>query len=332
MDLSTTYMGLKLKNPVIISSSRLTGDLETIRQCISYGAGAVVLKSIFEEQMHLRVEARMKQSKENEVYFWYSEAREKVMNLSKEAILEHYLEFVKAAKKLDTTVPIISSIHCKSADIWPRYARKIEDAGADALELNISIFPFNNSMTSLEIEDLYIKILKTVKQEVNIPVAIKLGPFFTNLCTITNRLVDAGVDGLVLFNRYFRPDIDIETLKVVSREHFSSPEEMSLPLRWVALLSGHNIPCDLVASTGIHYDTSLIKQILVGAKAVEICSTLFQNGIPHLAKILEGLESWMKKHNFEQLDDFRGKSLDYQTTDARFERIQYMKRDFEEIF
>ncbi len=332
MDLSTTYMGLKLKNPVIISSSRISGDLETIRQCISYGAAAVVLKSIFEEQMSLRVEAKLKQSKENEVYYWYSEAKEKVLDLSKEAILEHYLQFVKAAKSLDASVPIISSIHCKSADNWPKYAREIEKAGADALELNISIFPFNNSMTSIEIEDLYVKILKKVKQEVSIPVSIKLGPFFTNLCTIINRLVDAGLDGLVLFNRYFRPDIDIETLKVVSREHFSSPEEMSLPLRWIALLSGHKIPCDIVASTGIHYDTALIKQILVGARAVEICSTLFQNGIPHIVKILEGLENWMKKNNFEKLDDFRGKSLDYQTTDARFERIQYMKRDFEEKF
>ncbi len=332
MDISTTYMGLKLKNPVIISSSRISGDLETIRQCISYGAAAVVLKSIFEEQMSLRVEAKLKQGNENEVYFWYSEAKEKVLDLSKEAILEHYLQFVKAAKSIDTSIPIISSIHCKSADNWPKYAREIEKAGADALELNISVFPFNNSMTSIEIEDLYVRILETVKKEVNIPVSIKLGSFFTNLCTIINRLVAAGVDGLVLFNRYFRPDIDIDTLKVVSREHFSSPEEMSLPLRWIALLSGHHIPCDLVASTGIHYDTALIKQILVGAKAVEICSTLFQNGIPHIAKILEGLEEWMRKQHFETLDDFRGKSLDYQTTDARFERIQYMKRDFEEIF
>ncbi len=332
MDLSTTYMGLKLKNPLIISSSRLTGNLDTIRQCISYGAAAVVLKSIFEEQMNRRVEAKIKQGKENEMYYWYSEAREKVLDLSKEAILEHYLQFVQAAKEIDGSVPVISSIHCKSADVWPRYAREIEQAGADALELNISIFPFNNSMTGMEIEDLYVEIVKKVKREVKIPVSVKLGPFFTNLCTIINRLADAGVDGLVLFNRYFRPDIDVETLKVVSREHFSSPEEMSLPLRWIALLSGHKVPVDLVASTGIHYDTAVIKQILVGAKAVEICSTLFQNGIPHLAKIIDGLENWMKKHTFETLDDFRGKSLDYQTTDARFERIQYMKRDFEDVF
>jgi len=332
MDLSTTYMGLKLKNPVIISSSKITGDLETIRQCIGYGASAIVLKSIFEEQMTLHAEASLKQSKENEAYYWYTEAKEKILNLSKEAVLDHYLQFVRAAKNIDTSVPVISSIHCKSADNWPKYAREIEKAGVDALELNISIFPFNNSMSCIEIENLYVKILQKVKQEVSIPVSVKLGPFFTNLCSIIHRLVDAGADGLVLFNRYFRPDIDIDTLKVVSREHFSSPEEMSLPLRWIALLSGHHIPCDLVASTGIHYDTALIKQILVGARAVEICSTLFQNGIPYIAKILEGLENWMKKHHFEQLDDFRGKSLDYQTTDARFERIQYMKRDFEEIF
>jgi dihydroorotate dehydrogenase (fumarate) len=328
IDLSTTYMGLKLKNPLIVSSSRITGDLRTIKQCESYGASAIVLKSIFEEQMVLQSEARLKDGKESEAYYWFPEAKEVVVNLSKEEQLEKYLRFVKTVKE-NTAIPIIASINCMSAEGWPKFAREIESAGADALELNISIFPFNNSMNSLQIEDLYVEILKKVKAEVSIPVSIKLGHFFTNICSIVSRLVDNGVDGLVLFNRYFRPDIDIESMKVVADEQFSSPDEASLPLRWIALMKGNQLHCDLVASTGIHFHTGVIKQLLVGAEAVQLCSTLYQNGIPYLASLLKGLESWMEQHQFEKIEDFRGKSLDYQTAEASFERIQYMKRDFE---
>lgn len=328
IDLSTSYMGLRLKNPLIISSSRITGDLKTIKQCESYGASAIVLKSIFEEQMVLQSEASLKSGKESEAYYWFPEAKEVVVNLSKEEQLEKYLQFVKKVKQ-NTEVPIISSIHCMSAEGWPKFAREIEAAGADALELNISIFPFNNSMNSLQIEDLYVEILKKVKAEVSIPVSIKLGHFFTNICSIVSRLVDNGVDGLVLFNRYFRPDIDIDSLKVVADEQFSSPDEASLPLRWIALMKGNHLNCDLVASTGIHFHTGIIKQLLVGAEAVQLCSTLYQNGIPYLSTLLKGLEDWMEQHGFEKIDDFRGRSLDYQTAEASFERIQYMKRDFE---
>lgn len=328
IDLSTSYMGLKLKNPLIISSSRITGNLETIKQCESYGASAIVLKSIFEEQMVLQSEARLKNSKESEAYYWFPEAKEMVVRLSRDEQLEKYLRFVKTVKE-NTKIPVIASINCISAEGWPKFAREIEAAGADALELNISIFPFNNSMNSLQIENLYVDILKKVKKEVSIPVSIKLGHFFTNICSIVSQLVDNGVDGLVLFNRYFRPDIDIDSLKVVADEQFSSPDEASLPLRWIALMKGNHLNCDLVASTGIHFYTGVVKQLLVGAEAVQLCSTLYQNGIPYIAELLKGLEEWMRQHHFEKIDDFRGKSLDYQTAEASFERIQYMKRDFE---
>jgi dihydroorotate dehydrogenase (fumarate) len=329
MDLSTTYLGLKLKNPLIIGSSRLTGEMKTIQQCISFGAGAVVLKSIFEEQITRRAETDLKRGRENEAYYWFPEARESVLNLSKEAGLEYYLRFIDNLKS-SHDIPVISSIHCVSPDGWPKFAKQIESAGADALELNISIFPFNKSMTSAEIEDVYVEIVKAVKKEVNIPVSVKLGPFFTNICNIVNRIVDAGADGLVLFNRYFHPDIDIDNLQVIGHEPYSSPEELSLPLRWIALLKGHNIPCDIAASTGVHYHTSVIKQLLVGASAVQLCSTLYLNGIPQIGQILHGLINWMEKHHFETLNDFRGESLGQQTVDTGFERIQYMKMDFEE--
>jgi len=322
-------MGLKLKNPLIIGSSRITGELRTIQQCISYGAGAIVLKSIFEEQITRQAETDLKRGRENEVYYWFPEATEHVLNLSKEAGLDYYLRFIDNIKT-SNSIPVISSIHCVNADGWPKFAKRIESAGADALELNISIIPFNKMMTSAEVEDTYVEIVKAVKKEVKIPVSVKLGPFFTNIFGIVNRIVDAGADGLVLFNRYFHPDIDIDNLKVIAHEPYSSPEEMSLPLRWIALLKGHNLECDIVASTGVHYHTGVIKQILAGASAVQLCSTLYLNGIPQIAQILDGLEKWMKEHHYEELDDFRGKSLVQQTADSNFERIQYMKMDFEE--
>jgi dihydroorotate dehydrogenase (fumarate) len=329
MDLSTSYMGLKLKNPLIIGSSRVTGELKTIQQCISFGAGAIVLKSIFEEQITRRAESDLKIGRESEAYYWFPEARDSVLNLSKEAGLDYYLRFIESLKSTHE-VPIISSIHCVSAEGWPRFARHIESAGADALELNISLFPFHKAMTSVEVEDTYVEIVKAVKKEVKIPVSVKLGPFFTNICGIVNRIVDAGADGLVLFNRYFHPDIDIDNLKVIAHDPYSSPEEMSLPLRWIALLKGHNLPCDIAASTGVHYHTGVIKQILAGASAVQLCSTLYLNGILQIAKILEGLEKWMEEHHYAELDDFRGESLNQQTVDSNFERIQYMRMDFEE--
>ncbi len=328
MDLSTTYMGLKLKNPLIVSSSRLTGDLKGIMQCVEHGAGAIVLKSLFEEQIRLEAESKLRNSRDNNIYYWFPEAKEQVVGMSLEANLEKYLDFVRELKK-QVDVPIISSINCVTADEWPKFATAIEEAGADALELNIAIFPFHAELKADKIQETYYTILKEVKKHVSIPVSVKLGYYFTNLCSVANQLVEDGADALVLFNRYFRPDIDIETLKVVANDHMSTPEELSIPLRWIALLSGAKIDCDLSASTGAHYHTGVIKQLLAGAQTVQLCSTLYQNGIPYIATILKDLKSWMEGHNFKTIDDFRGKSLENQTTDASFERVQFMRRDFE---
>ena len=328
MDLSTTYLGLKLKNPLIVSSSKLTGDLKNIKECVKYGASAIVLKSLFEEQIRLEAESRLRNSRDNNIYFWFPEAKEHVVGLSVEANLDRYLKFIKEVKA-ETGVPVISSINCQSAEEWPNFARAIQDAGADALELNIAIFPFNNKQKSCEIEEVYFDILKEVKKHVSIPVSVKLGYYFTNLCSVATRLVEEGVDGLVLFNRYFRPDIDIDTLKVMPDSHMSSPEELNVPMRWIALMTGNSLPCDLAASTGVHQYDGVVKQILAGAKAVQLCSTLYLNGISHIEVILKGLEKWMKEHRFNSIDDFRGRSLDEQTIDASFERIQFMRKDYE---
>lgn len=321
-------MGLKLKNPFIVGSSRLTGDMKTIRQCINADAGAIVLKSLFEEQIRLDAESKLRNTKDGEIYYWFPEAKEQVVDLSLEANLERYLDFIGNIK-LESDIPIISSINCYTEKGWPKFATAIQEAGADAIELNIGIFPFNMEQDSTDIEDQYIDILKAVKAHVNIPVSVKLGYYFTNLCSVANKLLKEGMDGLVLFNRYFRPDININTMDVVGDKYLSSPEEINIPMRWIALLAGNNFGCDIAASTGIHDYEGVVKQILVGAKAVQLCSTLYINGIYTIRDIEADLVRWMEEHRFNTLDDFRGKSLERQTTDASFERVQYMKRNFE---
>lgn len=328
MELKTTYMGLELKNPLIISSSRLTGDYKSIMNCVDAGASAIVLKSMFEEQIRLEAESKMRNANDGELYYWFPEAKDHVVGLSVEANLEKYLEFVTKIKA-NTDIPIISSINCITNTEWTKFAAAIQQAGADAIELNIAIFPFEASHKCGEIEELYVNILKEVKKQVSIPVSIKVGYYFTNLCSLANNLVDAGLDGLVLFNRYFRPDIDINTMNVISDKYLSSPEEISIPMRWIALLNGSNIGCDIAASTGIHNAEGVIKQLLVGARAVQLCSTLYINGIDVLGNIETDIKKWMAEHRFSSLDEFRGKSLGKQTTDASFERIQYMKRNYE---
>lgn len=328
MELETTYMGLKLKNPLIVSSSRLTGDLKTIRQCINADAGAIVLKSLFEEQIRLDAESKLRNTKDGELYYWFPEAEDQVVDLSLEANLEKYLDFIGDIKK-ETDIPIISSINCHTDEGWPKFAAAIQEAGADAIELNVGIFPFEKETDSTDIEDEYVDILKAVKKHASIPVSVKLGYYFTNLCSTANKLLAEGMDGLVLFNRYFRPDIDINTMDVIADKYLSSPEEINIPMRWIALLAGNNFGCDIAASTGIHDYEGVVKQILVGAKAVQLCSTLYINGIYTIRDIERDLMKWMEEHRFNSLDEFRGKSLEKQTTDASFERVQYMKRNFE---
>jgi dihydroorotate dehydrogenase (fumarate) len=321
-------MGLKLKNPLIISSSRLTGSYDTIMQCVDAGAGAIVLKSLFEEQIRLEAESKLRNTNDSEYYYWFPEAKDHVVGMSVEANLEKYLGFVNHLKQ-NIGIPVISSINCYSKEGWPNFAKAIQEAGADAIELNIAIFPFSEIQQCGEIETLYVDILKEVKKHVSIPVSVKLGYYFTNLCALAHNLVDAGADGLVLFNRYFRPDIDIHTMEIVADKYLSTPDELSIPMRWIALMTGNKLNCDLAASTGVHSYEGVVKQILVGAKAVQLCSTLLINGIDVITEIEKDLKRWMEHHHFNSLDDFRGKSLEKQTTDASFERIQYMKRNFE---
>ncbi|MDR0970513.1 MAG: dihydroorotate dehydrogenase-like protein [Lentimicrobiaceae bacterium] len=325
MDLTTTYLGLELRNPIIIGSSKITSKVENIKHCAAAGAGAVVLKSLFEEQILAEYASQMDQTNQS---YWVPEIKEYVMNMAREQKIDSYLRLIADSKK-QTDIPIIASINCVSANEWASFAGKMQDAGADALELNISIFPFNKNITSESIENTYVEILKAVKKHVNIPVSVKMGRYFTNIHRITHCLADEGAEGLVLFNRFYSPDIDISKMQVVTDNFFSSPDEKSIPMRWIALLTADGINCDLSASTGIHYSIGVVKQLLAGATTTQISTTVFQNGIHYINDIVEGLEEWMRKHRYKKISDFRGLVSRNPENRAEFERMQYLKRNFE---
>jgi dihydroorotate dehydrogenase (fumarate) len=321
MDLSTTYLGLSLKNPIVVSSSRLTGNYNKIIECISNGAGAVVLKSLFEEQIIGSIQEKLN---DNQMYFWYPEATEFVKKISKDHGVSEYIRLLKKVKA-SSEVPVIASINCTTSQGWPSFAKELQDAGADAIELNISIFPFDEHVESKDIEDIYVEIIREVKKHVTIPVAAKIGPCFTNINRIVSRLCSAKVDGIVLFNRFFRPDINIEDQKVIFDNYLSEPSEMTQSLRWIGALSG-KISCDLIANTGIHNYQGVIKQMMAGATAVQICSTLFKNGIPYIRTMIDEMEEWMRKNNHVSLESLKNKIHIGKENTAAFERVQFMQK------
>jgi dihydroorotate dehydrogenase (fumarate) len=322
MDMKTTYMGLELKNPIIVSSSKLTSTIDNIRKCADHGAGAIVLKSLFEEQ--LLADANKLMDKD-EKYFWYPEAVDYINQHSKDFGVKEYLELLTEAKKY-TTIPIIASINCVSADEWPKFARNLEEAGADGIELNIAIIPMTGDISSKEVEDKYVEIIQEVKKYTSLPVSVKFGPLFTNPVNIIQRMDEAGADALVIFNRFYRPDINIHTESVVHNNILSGPEEMTQSLRWVSLLSD-KVKCDVAANTGIHDAEGMIKQLLGGADAVQICSTLYSNGISYIDTMLGDLKTWMEEHNYDSLGDFKGKIARDNEHAAAFARVQFMKRN-----
>jgi len=322
MDLTTNYLGLILKNPIIIGSSGLTNSVEKIKKLENSGAGAVVLKSLFEEQLLVD---RDKLIEQDEQYFWYPEAIDYINNYSKEFGIKEYSDLIKNAKK-DIDIPIIASINCISAGEWILFANRIEDAGADALELNVSLLPSDETRSSEENEKIYFNIIEKVKAKVSIPVSLKMSFYSSGLARLIQKLSwTKNVDSFVLFNRYYSPDIDINNFKIISSNVFSTPEEITTSLRWIALLSG-KVECDLIASTGIHSGEGTVKQILAGATAVQIVSAIYKNSPEYITTILNELKDWMKNKGFNSLDEFRGKmSYKKAKNPAAFERVQFMK-------
>lgn len=320
-DLSTTYMGLSLRNPLIAASSGLTSDLERLKELEQHGIAAVVLKSLFEEQIRFEVNQVMQAP---EYGNYYPEADDYINNYSREHSIEQYLSLIRAAKE-SLSIPVIASINCISATEWISFAKKIESSGADALELNIFVLPSDPNQSGEQNENTYLEIIQKVRKQIRIPLAIKLSYYFSSVAKTALKLSWTGIDGMVLFNRFFSPDIDIENFKVTATNVFSHAEDLSVSLRWVAMLSDR-VHCDIAASTGIHDGKAVIKQLLAGAKAVQLASVLYKDGFGSIEKMLKELEEWMEHKSFSRISDFNGMmSIRKANNPAAYERVQFMK-------
>jgi dihydroorotate dehydrogenase (fumarate) len=328
IDLSTKYMGLDLKNPIIAASSGLTGTLEGIKIMEKNGAGAVVIKSIFEEEIILDVNQQVKEADGDQlIYSELSETLDYIDLHVREDNLGKFLQLISDAKKA-ISIPIIASINCVSTEDWTHFTRKMEEAGADAVELNLFLNPadFENK----EFEKSYFKIISKVLSVVKIPVAIKISKYFTRMGLTLKALSETGISGMVLFNRFFTPDIDIDRMAISAASVVTSPDEIHDTLRWITIMSGR-VDCDLAASTGIHSGDDVIKMLLGGAAVTQVASTLYKNGPEQIGRILKRLEEWMTEKGFDSLDQFRGKvTAAYDGDPAVFERMQFMKH-FSEI-
>ncbi len=321
VDLSTEYLGMKLKNPVIAGSSGLTNSVKSIKELEESGAGAVVLKSIFEEEIAFEYEDILKEAESkgyNLDQFDYYDYKIKEDNLDK------YTTLINESKK-NVSIPVIASVNCVYSHEWLAFASQLEKAGADALELNMFFLPSDFERTSEEKEKAYFQIIEQVQKAVNLPIALKISYYFSNLGPMIQKLSNTGISGLVLFNRFFSPDFDIDKFEVKSSNVFSVPSDLSISLRWIAIMA-ERVNCDLAASTGVHDGVALIKQLLAGADAVQVASTLYQNGKGRIGEMLKTLEDWMESKNYSSLSDFRGKMSQAKSSNpAAYERSQFMK-------
>lgn len=317
INLKTNYMGLELKNPIIVSSSGLTSSINKIKKMEEFGAGAIVLKSLFEEQINYETGTLLEGND-------YPEAEDYIRTYSKNNSVVEYINLIKEAKKA-VSIPIIASINCISANDWTDFAKEIEEAGADAIELNIFILP-SDKEDSFSYEKRYFEIVKKVKEQTSLPIAVKIGSHFTNLIQFTEQLSAVGADAIVLFNRFYEPDIDIDNMKFCSAEIFSSPSDIRHSLRWVGLISGKLPKIQISASTGIHDAKGVAKQLLAGAITAQICSTLYNHSLEEIRTIISELEKWMIGKGYNSINDFRGKFSSEKQKDASiYQRSQFMK-------
>ncbi|QEN07287.1 dihydroorotate dehydrogenase-like protein [Oceanispirochaeta crateris] len=319
-DLRTTYMGLELKNPFIVSSSGLTDSVEKVIKAEQAGAGAVVLKSLFEEDIASAV------SKDGslETYATHPEAMEYIHQLGMLQQPDAYLDLVEQSVKA-VNIPVIASLNCYSDEWWLDYAQRIEKMGAHGLELNTALVPVSVKDTSEEVEKKIISIVKKAVKAVNIPVSVKIGSFFSSLPGIVSKIEQAGASAVVLFNRFYRPDIDIEKIEFKNGNPLSTEDEYATVLRWTGILSDL-VDCDFSATTGIHTSDSAIKLILAGANTVQVCSALYKNGISFLSQMIEETEKWMDRKEYEKVSDFFSLlSMKDDKEGQYYQRLQYVK-------
>lgn len=319
-NISTTYLGLPLRNPIIVASSGLTRNIDRIMECSHAGAGAVVLKSLFEEVLATE-DFGLKESTvdHTEAYEYYHAHLELLYGA------RDYTDLIKEVKA-NTSIPVIASINCVSDAWWPDFAKQIEGAGADALELNVFTTATDLTMNAEKMEELYFSILSSVKAKTSLPIALKIGPYFSALPHLAVELGRRGLDGLVLFNRFTQPDIDIDEIKLKTTFAYSTESDMHLPLRWTALMS-HYLPYDLCATTGIKSASDIVKLLLAGASSVQIASLFYEKGLGEIASLTTGLEDWMTAHGFTSIADFKGKlSFHTASESGHYLRAQFMEK------
>jgi len=321
VNLQTKYLGLNLKNPLIVGSSGLTDNVESIKELADAGAGAVVIKSLFEEQI------RMDITEANGSYdpiHQHVEAADYQIFFETQYKVEQYLKLISGAKEA-VDIPIIASVNCSSADNWTNFARKIETAGADALELNIFLLPSDPKKSADEIKKIYFDIVRKVTNTTNIPISVKLGSYFDNLAGMLQKVSRTKVAGLVLFNRFYTPDIDLEKEELVVNNYLTTNDDKANTLRWIGIMKDL-VDCDLAASTGIHTAEDLIKMILVGADAVQMVSAIYEKSPAYITEVLQQVSTWMDKHGYASIADFKGKlSKVTSGNDAMYERVQFMR-------
>ena len=323
MDLSTSYMGMKLPNPLVASASPLSREVNRVREMEEAGLAAVVLFSLFEEE--IRHEAFALSHYLDYGSHSFSEAMDYLPEHEEYYVgPEFYLEHIHRLKEA-VDIPVIGSLNGTTSGGWIEYARQIEAAGADALELNVYYIPTETSVTAQKVEDRYLDILTAVKETIDIPVAIKLNPFFSAMAHMAQQLDWVGADALVLFNRFYQPDIDLETLQVYPHVLLSTPQDMRLPLRWIAILY-KQIKADLAASSGIHTAEDVLKMLMAGASVTMMTSALLEHGIQHARTVLQSMEEWMEEHEYESVKQMQGSMSQRNCADpTAFERANYIK-------
>jgi len=323
MNLKTTYMGLKLRTPLVVSASPFSERLDNLKRMEEVGASAVVLHSLFEEQIRYdRYELHWSTTQGTESYpealSYFPDPHELCVGP------EEYLTQIARAKQT-VTLPIIASLNGSTPSGWTSFAKQIQQAGADALELNIYNIPTDMKLSGAEVEHQYIEVVRSVRAEVSIPLAVKVSPFFTNFANMAKRFAENGANGLVLFNRFYQPDIELETLEVVPNVFYSTPMAMRLPMRWIAILYDRT-SASLAATSGIHRGTDALKMLMAGADVTMLCSVLMRHGIDRLRVIEEEMANWMREHEYESVEQLKG-SLSHKNCSepGAFERAQYMR-------
>jgi dihydroorotate dehydrogenase (fumarate) len=311
-------MGLSLRSPLIVSSSRLTSTIENLILAEKSGAGAVVLKSLFEEQIMSSINSVSLPS-------GHPEADDYISYYTRSNSVDEYINLIVMAKK-NLSIPVIPSINCFSSEGWTDFAKKIADSGADALEINVFFMPLDRKRSAADSEKVYFDLITKLKEIIKIPLAFKIGNRFSNILYMIDQFYVRGINGVVMFNRFYEPDIDIEKLEIIPAPVFSTAGERRYVLRWIAMASAQDIKIDISASTGVRSGEDAVRYLLAGASSVQVCSVLYEKGLPYLSKMNQEISEWMTKHNFNSVNDFKGKLnwINYSKPSV-FERTQFMK-------